>query len=107
MEWYFCSDGEVCNLSERPKKKIKLDSDAPADQVSRDAYMLVYQRSGQPPPQRHAPELMRKDIERDNDVFTGTIAAQFDKSEMLSEAFNILVVEKEAVLSLIPGVRPA
>ncbi|BEI93443.1 uncharacterized protein CcaverHIS019_0510710 [Cutaneotrichosporon cavernicola] len=102
-EWYFCSDGEVCNLSERPKKKLKLDPDAPGDQVSRDAYMLVYQRSRQPPPQRHAPQHLRREIRRDNDELLSSMGGQFDKRKTLSEAFNLLVREKETVLNLIPG----
>ncbi|KLT43767.1 hypothetical protein CC85DRAFT_284275 [Cutaneotrichosporon oleaginosum] len=102
-EWYFCSDGEVSKLSERTTKKIKLDPDFPDDQVSRDAYMLVYQRRRNPPPQRHAPEHMRREIELDNDEFTGAIAAQFDRSDLLGDAFDVLVKEKEAVLKLLPG----
>ncbi|GMK59688.1 hypothetical protein CspeluHIS016_0802940 [Cutaneotrichosporon spelunceum] len=102
-QWYFCSDGEVCNLSERPKKKIKLDPDMLGEQVSRDAYMLVYQRSRQPPPQRHAPEHLRKEIRQDNDEFLSFMGEQFDKRQTLCDAFNVLVREKEAVLKLLPG----
>lgn len=108
QEWYFCSDGEVCKLSERPErqsKKVKLDPDVADEQMSKDAYMLVYQRRrpSTSVPRALPPHLMDA-IEADNSVVLTDIAERMDKLMTFEEEFDALVAAKEEMLGMIQGV---
>lgn len=104
-DWYFCSDDDVRKLSDRPRKKIKLDPDAVDEQVSRDAYMLVYQmRRPTKPIPRPPPAHLKDTIEADNTVVYRDIAERMDRLMAFGEEFDAMVAAKEAILDIIEGV---
>lgn len=112
QEWYFCSDGEVCKLSERQSrpnssKKLKLGPDVVDEQVSKDAYMLVYQlRSQSNPATRPLPVHLKDAIEADNTAVHTEIAERTHKLITYEGQFDELVTEKEKMLAMIHGVSP-
>jgi hypothetical protein len=111
QEWYWCSDGEVSQLSDRPRKRMRVvDVDDETvtplkDKTSKDAYMLVYKRATanniEP---RSAPETIYQSILADNVALHAEVADRECSRVALSEEFDNISATKKDVLATLPGV---
>ncbi|KAL1405904.1 hypothetical protein Q8F55_007584 [Vanrija albida] len=105
-EWYFTSDEQVDKLSDRQaaKKRPRLDPDVVEEQISKDAYMLVYKRRElHPTPQDKPPASLLEAINADNTAMQAEIEERDPKRFAIADEFDRLRATKLSVLAQLRG----
>lgn len=103
-EWYECNDDEVKKLSARPRKRIRLDPDVAEEQMSKDAYMLVYKRrDGTSDPRVPIPPSLLEAIEADNTALEVEVSERGQKMLDTEQEFDDLVAAKREILACLQG----
>lgn len=107
-EWFFTSDEQVEKLTERQKannKRLKLDPDVVEEQMSKDAYMLVYKRRElHPTPQDKPPVTMLENLNAENTAMQVEIDERDPKRSAIANEFDALFAAKISVLTELRGV---
>lgn len=101
-EWYQCNDQEVIKISDRPRKRPKMDATVDLSK-SKDAYMLVYKKRGPAIAPLPVPDQLRASIDADNLAMEAEIADRAQKRLDAEEEFANLVAAKREVLACLRG----